>query len=528
VTGLLLAAALALPTLLALRVDEVGGRRALTILTSAPMAPVQVRREGDHLIVPLPAVVPPGFVAPGPQPPLEDIGFERGPSGLNLRLRLARTVPYTVRQDGSVLQIVFGSEASMPASSAATIPTATLYQSLFRATPDPAVASGEQQSGRSANEPAQGGFQVGPVHLAPAIAVNYWEGESALGDTARPVHHRYLEIQPQLLGELSLLQGRLKLNYEPRIRGFSTFPGVNQWSHRGKVIVDQPFGTFLVHADHAITTGILETTEVDPGREYFFHLGSFTHRVTSAAASLQPGGVVGFEVGASHETVHVDDRAAFFDHAAQAVRVALDYALAPERTIALGYVFDRVPTPPERPEAGSQAHTVEARLYGEVFPLLRAEVSAGYRQQSNPNAAAGGRQYRGSVFAARFVKDFTPGTALGVTLGRSTPVSNFEGNGFYVTTSAQGDASTTLPFGLVFRASAGWQRNVYRTAAAAIGRPREDRIDGWSVGLGRPLGRRAHLRVDYRAERRDSNLDEFDSDAHGLVFQFGLLASPRS
>src|SRR5207247_360867 len=199
----------------------------------------------------------------------------------------------------------------------------------------------------------------------------------------------------------------------------------------------------------------------------------FTHRITSASASLQPGGVVGFEVGASHETVRVDDRAAFFDHDAQALRVALAYALALERSIALGYVFDRVPTPSERPEAALRAHTVEARLYGEVLPLLRAEASAGNRQQTNPNAAAGGRQYHGSVFAARLVKDFTPGTALGLSLGRSTPVSNFEGNGFYITTSAQGDISTTLPFGLVFRASAGWQRNAYRTVAAAIGRPRE-------------------------------------------------------
>src|SRR5207245_24544 len=45
------AAALALPTLLAIRVDEVGGRRALTILTSDPMRALEIRREGDHLIV---------------------------------------------------------------------------------------------------------------------------------------------------------------------------------------------------------------------------------------------------------------------------------------------------------------------------------------------------------------------------------------------------------------------------------------------------------------------------------------------
>jgi hypothetical protein len=92
----------------------------------------------------------------------------------------------------------------------------------------------------------------------------------------------------------------------------------------------------------------------------------------------------------------------------------------------------------------------------------------------------------------------------------------------------QAVANVSLPFGMVMTGSAGRQRNGYRTASAAIGRPRRDRIDGWTVGLGRVLGRRAHLRIDYRTERRDSNLDGLDSRAHGFVFQFGLLASPRS
>jgi hypothetical protein len=209
-------------------------------------------------------------------------------------------------------------------------------------------------------------------------------------------------------------------------------------------------------------------------------------------------------------------------------RVALDYALGPERKIALGYVFDRMPTPVERPEAASRGHTVDARFSGEMLPLLKAEGSVGYRQQTNPNAAPDGRRYRGLVSAFRVSKDFTPGTSLGAYVGRSTPVSGFEGNGFYVTTAGQVDAKTTLPFALVLRAAAVRQRNTYRTPAAAIGRPRADRIDGWTVGLSRPLGRRAHLGVDYRAERRDSNLDEFDSHAHGLIFQFGFVLAPRS
>jgi hypothetical protein len=523
----LAAPALALPTLLALRVDDVGGRRALTIITSGAMATPEVRREGDSLIVPLAASVPPSFVAPGPRPPLTDIGFERGAFGLSLRLRVARTVPYSVRQDGPVMQIVFGQEKSRATANAIT-PTAALFQSLFHAAPDPAVAAIETSLPPSANDPEPTGFRIGPIRLEPAIALNYWEGNSALGDTARSVKHRYLEVQPRLIGDLTLLQGRLKLSYEPRLRGYSSVPAVNQRSDRARVALDQPFGAFVLHADHVISTGILETTEVDPGREYFFRLGRFTRRQTTVGATLEPGGRIAFDLGASRENVNVDERAAFFDHETQVVRAAVDYELAPERKFALGYAFDRVPTPVDRPEAAMQGHTIEARLSGEILPLLRAEGSVGYRRHSSPNAAPGGRHFRGFVSALRLMKDFTPGAALGVSLGRSTPVSSFEGNGFYVTTSAQADTRITLPFALVFRAAAGRQRNTYQTLAAALGRPRDDRIEGWTVGLGRPFGRRAFLGLDYRGERRNSNLDEFDSEAHAVVFQFGFVFAPRS
>jgi hypothetical protein len=526
VTLLLAASALALPTLVSLRVEDVGGRRALTIVASGPMAAAEVRREGDHVIVPLPATVPPSFVAPGPKPPLTDIGFERGAFGVSLRLHVARAIPYSVRQDGPVMQIVFGRER--PAAVAGGPTTAALFQSLFRAAPDPAVADAENPAAPSTSDAAEAGFRLGPIRLEPAIALNYWEGVSALGETANPVSHRYLEIQPRLVGDVTLLQGRVKLSYEPRLRGFSSLHAVNQRSDRAALTIDQPFGAFALHAEHAISTGFLETTEVDPGREYFFRLGRFTRHLTTASAVLEPGGRMGVEVGGSRETVRVDDRAAFFDHETDSARVALDYALGPERTIALGYVFDRVPTPVERPEAAAHGHTFEARLSGELLPLLKAEGSVGYRQQTSPNAAPAGRRYRGLVSAFRLTKDFTPGSSVGVYLGRSTPLSSFEGNGFYVTTAFQADARTTLPFELVLRASAGRQRNTYRTPAAAIGRPRDDRIDGWIVGFARTLGRRGRVGVDYRSERRDSNLDEFDSRAHGLVLQLGFVVSPRS
>ena len=55
-------------------------------------------------------------------------------------------------------------------------------------------------------------------------------------------------------------------------------------------------------------------------------------------------------------------------------------------------------------------------------------------------------------------------------------------------------------------------------------------IRGWTLGLGRPVTRHAFVRADYRRERRDSNIDAFDSHSNALTVQLGVglfAAQPR-
>jgi hypothetical protein len=52
--------------------------------------------------------------------------------------------------------------------------------------------------------------------------------------------------------------------------------------------------------------------------------------------------------------------------------------------------------------------------------------------------------------------------------------------------------------------------------------PRRDDILGWTLGVGRQLGWRAFARVDYRRERRNSNLPGYDVTTSGFVVQLGV------
>jgi hypothetical protein len=112
-------------------------------------------------------------------------------------------------------------------------------------------------------------------------------------------------------------------------------------------------------------------------------------------------------------------------------------------------------------------------------------------------------------------------------------LSAYAENGFYIADSLRGDLNTRLPFALFLRGGAGLQSNNYKASPQVNGPSgppilRRDRITTWSVGLARTLTRWATLRVDYVAERRNSNLDRFDINTRALTFQLGVGFFGRS
>ena len=126
------------------------------------------------------------------------------------------------------------------------------------------------------------------------------------------------------------------------------------------------------------------------------------------------------------------------------------------------------------------------------------------------------------IFVSDLTKQFSPSTSLGITATRATQLSAFEDNAFYVSNGVGAQLSAPLGLRITLSAGAGYHWNEYKTTASALGEPREDRIFGWSIGIGRTLSRRAYVRADYRRERRDSNLDEFDVTINGFVVQLGI------
>jgi hypothetical protein len=380
--------------------------------------------------------------------------------------------------------------------------------------------SGEKQPG------SEGELSLGPLRLRPSLTLGYVDGDNLFVDSAQPTRDRYFLVQPSLgvrLDALNIAGGMLRLSYEPRFRVGSSFEDVLRPSHELNAVLELPLtpGLKLLAGDHYFI-GTVETTEADPGREYFFGLGHFTRNQVDAGLRLETGGRLELELGGSLNQVAFDEETSFFDYDRQRGTAAVRYELSPGTRLGLVAALERVPGTDARPESRSRATSYGMALDGSLAPLTTGKIEVGYRDESNPDAAPGGTRYRGLYANASVSKEFSRGARLSVGASRSTPLSAFEQNGFYVSTDTLAAVTFSLPLRIAGSCGASYQWNSYQTLDSEIGAPRRDHIFGWSAGLGRALTRWAFLRADYRRDRRDSNLQRFENTADGFVIQLGV------
>jgi Putative beta-barrel porin 2 len=485
--------------------------------------------------VPSPAPVvaqalPPPVAAPAPMPPAE-----RKPAP-------APVVPAAPRSEPA--------PAPAPAGAPSSPATADLAKRLFPTAASegqPAVGSVAElypqlfPSGTPAKEPeAERGVDVselgpdegavlGPFRVRAAVDARYVDADTFIESSAEPTRDNYLEVQPRVLAAAPVGAGALRLEYSPVFRAFATYDQVNSSSHLVGAGLELPVGARVtLRARDRFQSGVLDTRVVDPGGEYFFGLGHFNRNDVDGGASIVVGPRLSVELAGTAGTVHFTEPSSFFDYDTRSASAGLGFELTPRLRAILDYVYDRVPTNDERPEAESTAHGARLSLNGELLPLLTGELSVGYRGQDSPNAGAGGTRYSGLTLRAALTRELGRDSNFAIYANRSTPLSAYQENGFYVATGVQGVLTLALPAKLEARGGLGYQTNDYRTIAPEIGASREDRILGWFVGLRRPIARKLALSAAYRDENRDSNINDLDTDANGfyITLEWDLFGAP--
>lgn len=488
-------------------------RGLLLVFRGAPVeAPKERVAQAARAAEPLaaPAVVPsPPAAAPVLAPPPAPVAAPPAPDTAELARRLFPAAP-----------------SDPPAAGTSSV--AELYPRLFP-TGAPQTQPQEEAPVELIEPGQEAGVLVGPFHVRAGLDARYVDADTFVESTAVPTRDRYVEVQPRVEAAAPLGAGRFTLDYAPVFRAFATYDDVNSSSHALGAGLDLPVGSRVtVRAQDRFRSGVLDTRVVDPGGEYFFGLGHFRRHDLDAGTSILVGPRLSVEVGGGLGSVRFQEESAFFDYDTWRAQAGLGFELTPNLRAVASYVYDAVPRPDERPEAEATAHSAELRLSGEILPLLTGNVAVAYRNQDSPGAGTGGTSYSGLTMSAALVRQLGWESTAAVYASRTTPVSAYEQNAFYVSTTLQGTLRLPLPARFELRGGLGYQWNDYRTVASAIGQPREDVILGWYVGVRRPVRYNLFLSGAYRSEDHRSNVDDFDTDSNGFYLQleWDIFGSP--
>jgi hypothetical protein len=375
------------------------------------------------------------------------------------------------------------------------------------------------------------GIVLGPATLRPYVTASYVDADVSFNGPT-PVRDQYLQIAPGVTASMPLLQGVLALEYEPRLRFFSDIPEVNETSHFAGARIETAVGSrTLVRVGDRFTRAVLETSVVDPGREYFFDLSRYTFNDVTAAARLDLGARLSAEAEAGWSFARFDEHpeGGFFDYDTRTLRAGLGYDIGSDLRAVVSYAFERIPPSPDRAVVETSAHDVLGTISGTVAPLTSGSVSVGFRHQANPLASGPSASFDGVTLGGSLRRELGRSSSVDLQWNRTTDPSSYDTNAYYVTNSIVASASFPAPFEVWGRASAGFYHNGYPNDAPGLGEPRSDDIFGWTVGVGRQIGWRAWIRADYHRERRNSNLPGYDVTTDGFVVQMGVgLFGPGS
>jgi len=275
---------------------------------------------------------------------------------------------------------------------------------------------------------------------------------------------------------------------------------------------------------HRYTHATLETTVVDPGREYFFDLARFAFNESSALARFDVGARLWAEGEGRWAWNRFDEQqdSGFFDFDNRTLRAGLGYDVGSDLKATVSYSYEHLPPSPDRAIVESSSHSVLGSLGGEVAALTSASVTLGLRRQTNPLATGESQSWNGITLGGSLRRELGHSTVAEVQATRTTEPSAYDTNAFYLNNSVILSLTAPGPFETWLRGGAGFLRNDYPNDAPGLSEPRRDDVFGWSLGIGRSLGWRSWVRADYRWERRDSNLPGFDLTTDGFVIQMGL------
>jgi hypothetical protein len=388
-------------------------------------------------------------------------------------------------------------------------------QTLFNVAPEEPLYADE----------AAVGIRLGRFAVQPSIDLSWIRGDNLLQTSEAPFVDNAYMVRGRVTATLLETVHDLKLSYEARYRDFQDFSLENKLTHLVDLRSELELtpntkarvGNHFVH-------GSFEAQEFDPGGEVVASTDPFYRNYTDAVLALDLSERFGAEVSATYNVVEfLEPSTEFFDYHTKGFGGTFLYDLSPLTSLLGEYIHTITPEPLDRPQAESVADMFLVGLRGELTPMLRGEIHAGYSIQRFDSATVP-QDFSGFVADASLTRDFGEVAALTARAGRRTSPSAFDENGYYV--SNYGRVQFISPFARNFRVtlSGALYFNDYPIPDAS-GVLRNDDIFSAGAGIAYFFSPLTYLSMDYRHDQRNSNVEllAYRSNAIQLMVGFGFL-----
>lgn len=493
-----------------------GGRPALRIV-AADLQDASVLRVGRQIQVCIAGVEQVEVAPAAPGGPALASG--RAECGFLLTVDAEEDVPYEVRRQPGELLLLLGEEplplptpgesADMQALMAELWPGRVLPE-----TPDLDSAAVEEEE--------QLVLRLGPLELRPLLSLMVGASTGTLEDVPSPDRYGTLILEPGLRATTHLLDGRLQFQYVPTFRRFRNTTFENGVSHHadGRLGLELlPLVKLEAYGNYAY--GELETREVDPGYEYFFGLRPFERLGAGALLGYDRGGMADVDLSLDWARTDLNAGSQYFDNDQWWARAAVRRDLGGDRTLAAFYRLGWTNKAPDRLVAVNDVRELGLEWTGELRPEWPLTLTVARQTRFHEYAPGESENFSGVVAQGTISHPFSWLT-VALQGQRSTYLSAFEDNGYYVSQGGRLEFSGGLPLRLRFVLAGGLQRNDYPLEAAAIGVPRRDDVRSFAVGLSRNVGDSLFIRLDYQIEQRISNIPGYSNRTGGFMFGVGF------
>lgn len=366
------------------------------------------------------------------------------------------------------------------------------------------------------------GLRAGRFLLQPSADFSWIRGDNLLLSTVEPFVDRALLARARLAATLLESEHELTFAYEARYRDFNELVLDEKLTHvidfgTNVLLSPRSHGQFSNHFVH----GAFESQEFDPGGEVVGSIDPFMRNEVHGLYGVDFTERLGIEGKASYNYVDFQNTTnAFFDYNTTMVGGAFVYQLSPLTSLLGEYERATTPAPLERPEAQNTSDSFLFTIRGEITPLMRGTVRVGFANVRFNNTLAP-QDYTGPIAEADLTRDFGEEAALRLFAGRRTNLSNYAENSHYVSNYAR--VQLIAPFANRFRltASGAVAGNSYPLPDVE-GTVRDDSILGGSIGLAYFLTPITYFSVDYKYDRRNSNVDLFSYRNNSLQLMVGV------